>query len=186
MAIRSGRFRAEITNLADEITIIKGRKGAFYRIFNSGKKSFTVKHQGTDVPLHPTFSVDVATKSASGNVVIAAIAADDVVEGIYDYLDTQNPSIRSGRFSSVKHPSPFVPTTQHPIIDFAGGTRTGWYRVFNSGDNSIILEVNSATPSTIKKEQSLDFAVTGDRITVKSTATAKHIECICEFLGQTK
>ena len=190
MAIRSGRFRAKITNLADEITIIKGRKGAFYRIFNSGEKSFTVKHGGTDVPLHPTFSVDVAIKSGTGNVIIAAVAVNDVVEGIYDYLDTQNPELRSGRFSSLKHPnvgtSPFDPTTQHPIIDFAGGTQTGWYRIFNSGENAIILEVNSATPSTITKEQSLDFAVRGDRITVKSTATAEHIECIYEFLGQTK
>jgi hypothetical protein len=82
--------------------------------------------------------------------------------------------------------APFDPTTQHPIIDFAGGTLTGWYRIFNSGDNTITLEVNSATPSTVEKEQSLDFAVTGDRITVKSAATGEHIECIYEFLGQTK
>jgi hypothetical protein len=190
MAIRSGRFRAKITNVTQGITIIKGRKGAFYRIFNSGEKSFTVKHGGTDVPLHPTFSIDVATKSATGNVIIAAIAANDVVEGIYDYLDIRNPRIRSGRFNSIKHPdvsgAPFDPTTQHPIIDFAGGTLTGWYRIFNSGDNTITLEVNSATPSTVEKEQSLDFAVTGDRITVKSAATGEHIECIYEFLGQTK
>jgi len=170
------------------ITIIKGRKGAFYRIFNSGETSFTVEHGGADVPLHPTFSVDVATKGGSGDVVITAAAGVEV-EGIYDFLDAQNPKIRSGRFNSTRNlnpagTAPVPPTTQHPIIDFAGGSLTGWYRILNSGDNTISMEVNSASPSLIEKEQSMDFAVKGDRITVKSTAAGEHIECICEFLGQ--
>jgi hypothetical protein len=183
MAIRSGRFTVD--NAQSGITIIKGRSGAFYRIFNSGENNFTVKPKGASTPQHqqiqlkPTFSIDVAI----GDEVVIVGAANEAVEGIYDYLDTQNP-IRSGRFKLKDNPD-----TQHKIVDLHGGGDKAWYRIFNSGEHPIVVEEGKQNPSQLTqldKEQSFDFEV-GTSVTdiyVKSTDANKPIEGIYEFLGR--
>ena len=49
MAIRSGRFRAKIEDVAIGVKIITGRTDAFYRIFNSCEDEFIVKPKGAIV-----------------------------------------------------------------------------------------------------------------------------------------
>ena len=177
MAIRSGRFTVE--DASTSFTIIKGRAGAFYRLFNSGKKDFTVTPRsgsGNTLTLKPTFSLDVAT----GDEVVIGKAAGDAVEGIYDYLDP-HADIRSGRFKITSNT-----TTAHQIIDVRGGNDRAWYRIYNSGEHVIILLEGSDELKRVTKDQSFDFEVGAPKreIFVKSADASHPIEGIYEFLGK--
>ncbi len=188
MAIRSGRFKVVDPSNVD---IISGRSGTYFRFFNSGDNTFTVKVDGPlsapdrKVDLKPTFTVDMVI---AGDVRISGTGP---VEGIYDYLESPN-EVRSGRFNiKLTDPlgNPHDPTDRHPIILLAGGNQSAYYRIFNSGDHPIVLQSGlQANPIDIKAldpDQSFDFEVgTGRRIvTVKSTDVSKPIEGIYEFLG---
>jgi hypothetical protein len=180
--IRAGRFTS--ADARSGITIVDGRKGAFYRILNSGEKDFTVDVGNGPNPtteLKPTHSLDVAVTL---KIIISTQMAVPI-EGIYDYLNTERP-IRSGRFNIVLNAA-----DRYKIIDIAhggGGAKAAYYRIFNSGTAPI--EVRRATGSPLielRPDQSFDFEITsgGARdIYINPTADATQIEGIYDFLGQ--
>lgn len=194
MAIRSGRFKVS-TVPADGITIVVGRTGAYYRIFNStaptpaliasGDADFNVFVGAVSTLLKPGFSLDVVVDA---NIVIKAPAGKPI-EGIYDFLNSTNTegAGRSGRFN-IKSGA----AAKHKIIDLriGGQKKKAYYRIFNSGDYAIILSEGSgagaSTLGTVEPAQSFDFEV-GDGpkrdIYVNSSADDKPISGIYEFLG---
>ncbi len=159
MSIRSGRFRVKVADITNPFTIIEGRAGAFYRIFNSGATNFVVKSGVADpatVTLMPRYSLDVAV---GDEVQITAENNNDVVEGIYDFLDSLKP-VRSGRFMLGAGDGAMASVK---IIDLQGGlgsSETAWYRIFNSGEKIIAhcTNANGSSRNSIS-DQSFDFAV---------------------------
>lgn len=186
---RSGRFTVD--QYTAPITIVKGRSGAFYRIFNSGENKFTVKPDGNtnrEVNRWPKWSLDVAV----GEIVVEGEVGKPL-EGIYEYLDTQNP-VRSGRINIKKiegenNTLEVDPASPYKMIDLHGGGDRAWYRIFNSGEHPILLYEGSQNPAllgTVKEDQSFDFEV-GKSVTdiyVASEHTDNPIEGIYEFLGK--
>ena len=128
---------------------------------------------------------------AGNDVVVEAEAA---TEGIYEYLDTQNP-IRSGRFKmrlvevGGKEDPVVDPPYPHMIIDLRKGSDRAWYRIFNSGENTIVLQYDKDNPQELielAKEQSFDFEVGSSykEILVSAKDGTQLIEGIYEFLGR--
>lgn len=184
MAIRSGRFKVELTASSPPRAIIRSDKSvAFYRIFNSGDKTFTLDNgSGAPWDVAPTFSLDF---SVNGTAAVSG-SAGTVIEGIYEYLDNQivGQALRSGRFN-IKGPA----AATHKIIDLAHKKpeQQAYYRIFNSGE--IAFEVWEGQPgaggsnqlATVEKEQSFDFEIASKRdIWVKGSGA---IEGIYDFLG---
>jgi len=184
MPIRSGRFKVELAS-AGEIRIVKGRSGAFYRIFNSGEDAFSVTAGAPDsTTLEKGFSLDVAVFDE----VVVSTSGKAVVEGIYDYVDTQRP-IRSGRFRLKS-----APASHHKIIDLrhSGQKRRAFYRIFNSGEKNafnvmvdgVLCPYPAAPDKGLDPNQSLDFEVGyGSRDVYVVAVDQYPIEGIYEFLG---
>lgn len=191
MPIRSGRFAGDVT--VDDIRIVQGRAGYYYRIFNSAKKSvFIVKWAGGGpaVEVLPKCSLDLAVTNWV-EIRQSTFPDSDTVEGIYGFLDIQNP-IRSGRFKIRQVPSnPALvnPAQPRKIIDLRRvDGKKAWYRIFNSGENQIIVDKGAGELTRLEEGQSFDFVAEADPTTntgiyVKSTAAKKAIEGIYEFLG---
>jgi len=163
MAIRSGRFKVDVAS-----TIILGRSGAPYRIFNSGDAAFTVDAgDGNAVALPIACSRDVVV---DGSVTIAPVGAV-TVEGIYDYLGPPD-SVRSGRFKGDASGTAGI-----PIIQSRYGTI---YRIFNSGDNPFDVHGGGKSTTPLKPTFSLDV-VLNDNVVIKTTA-AGEVEGIYDCL----
>ena len=150
--IRSGRFSS---NTTDDIPIVKGRMGAFYRILNSGENSFTVDDGNESNDLAPNQSLDVAVTGA----VTISISGNVPVGGIYEYLESDNP-VRSGRFKQTVQDESAI----HKIIDINGGglkKNVVFYRVLNSGDWPIQVWAGNQSANAVRvlPENSLDLAI---------------------------
>jgi hypothetical protein len=182
-SIRGGRFKASV-NTTTGITIAFDRGVNMYRILNSGKNDFKVNFQGTNVTVRQRHSIDVAA-GASITITNAAATGSANVQGIYDFLDVSN-EIRSGRFKIKKDAAavpPIDPINPHPIINTTGAAAVG-YRIFNTGENPIVILEGATTIHTLNPDESLDFKVSAAReIFVKSTASNKPIEGIFDYLG---
>ena len=181
--IRGGRFKGPVTP-APGITIAQNRGATFYRIFNSGKNRFNVNFQGTSIPVRQRMTIDVA---AGAVITITNPDTGSIpVQGIFDYLDPRN-EIRSGRFKIKKDATavpPVDPLTPHPIINLFGTLNAVGYRIFNTGENPIVILEGTTTLHTLNSDESLDFVVGSNRqIFVKSTTSNKPIEGIYDYLG---
>jgi hypothetical protein len=194
MPIRSGRFKyLSFPNTG--ISIVVGRTGAYYRIFNSAdvgtsNTDFNVvvgsnPQTATSTLLKPGFSLDVVV---DGRIAINATAGA-AIEGIYEYLDSANTegAGRSGRFNIKTNAA-----NKHKIIDLriGGQKKKAYYRIFNSGDNPINLFEGDGAASpfaVLNPAQSFDFEVndSGSKqdIWVNSAANTKPISGIYDFLG---
>jgi hypothetical protein len=119
-------------------------------------------------------SVDIEV--GNSDVFIKTSSATDVlVEGIYDYIDTDKPdSIKNGRFNVTTDP-----TTNRTIVHVRGGT-TFFYRIFNSGDVDINVRDQSGVIKQLKKDQSFDFGINSQAISVSAV---DPFEGIYELLG---
>jgi len=188
--IRSGRFSGDAST---PIEIISDESDGYYRVLNSGKRSpFKVKWKNKQIPVMPRCSVDVAVEdSVTIELVLAQLKK---VDGIYDCLDTRNPS-RSGRFWFRKIENPngndllLDPKDPQRIIDSRSGSETAQYRIFNAGENPIIVEryqgITSESVATVIEDRSFDFGVpTGRTITVRSETTDAPIKGMYELLGR--
>ena len=182
MAIRSGRFTGDASGVG--ITIVSGRPGAFYRIFNSGNHSFEVHASSSHTTLGKAMSLDVVV--VNNDIVIKA-GTGVVVEGIYEYLDGRDP-IRSGRFKLETAPS-----ERHKVIDLSvsGPKPKAFYRVFNSGVKSFkVIASNKVVDEVLIEElrpaQSSDFAIDSKRdiyVVPHASTDPYPIEGIYDFLG---
>ncbi len=189
--VRNGRFSSRITNTKSP-TIIFGRSGSFYRIFNSGDVDFLLTNGiSPAVALSPRQSLDIVVE---GVVKIGTSSATPVkVEAIYDYLAVDK-AIRSGRFKRRSNQSP---ASFHQIVDFREYDESNpyaMYRIYNSGDNEfeIIAQgggMGDVLLKTLGADQSFDFGFNrqgfdaNKTISVRSTDATKGIEGIYEFLG---
>lgn len=178
MGIRSGRFNTPI-DVNTPITIVEGKEGAYYRIFNSGSTTFNVDvGDGSSTSLRPSYSLDVA----AGNEVKITSAAAVTVQGIYEYLSLQA-EIRSGRFWLEGEDYP--PTTKHKIIDIEKGS-PAFYRIFNTGKwpIKILKGLDQVQLESLAPEQSYDFEVRSKKdIYVQSDDDDHPISGIYDFLG---
>ena len=181
MAIRSGRFKSTDAK-TNPLVIVRGREGAFYRVFNSGPNKFTVKQGGAGgitEELDPKMSVDVSVGGGASGIGILT-TADVPIEGIYEYLEG-NKDVRSGRFKV-----DLTDTEEHTIIDLTSDA--AYYRIFNSGDDD--FEVGRSTTGPWKKvvpEASFDFQAPANvKIVVRPVGGSGTItaEGIYDFLGR--
>lgn len=180
--LRSGRFKG--TTSATSVIVKEGNK-ELYRVMNSGDVPFEINVGGVALTtLAPAMSIDFA---ANGDVKLVA-AAGVKVEAIYDAL-YESADIRSGRFKFLTVIDPNTgtpienPAYPHPIIDLRAAGETAWYRLFNSGDNEIVILKNTNMNPEIGRvlpQNSFDFqlptAVSQRKITVKSADSILPIE----------
>ncbi len=193
MAIRSGRFSSDDAFGDNKILVVRGKRSGAFRFFNSGDNPFTILPSGENtpsgkqIPLNPTFSVDILP--GNGGVYIVGEPPTGTppvaqpIEGMYDFLSHAT-TVRSGRFNiKLKGGDPTAP---HQIIDLQGGSSNAWYRIFNSGDFNIEIEKGKQNPVVINRlppGQSFDFQVSQKNVYVKSTNAKEPIEGIYEFLA---
>lgn len=207
--VRSGRFKLVVEDNATAQTIIDVDGGGltnvvFYRILNSGEwpiETWAGTQVASAVTVLPENSLDFAIGSARAislrlkQLATGAPDPDDfLIEGIYDYLGTQNP-VRSGRFkfqriNNTSNDAIVDPSAdaEHKIIDFRHvGQSKAWYRVFNSGTNPIHIHGKTSSIATLKEGRSYDFEVPASgsikEIYVKSDDVDSPIEGIYDFLG---
>jgi hypothetical protein len=179
LAIRSGRFK--VADAQAGVTIIAGKKGAFYRIFNSGKLAFKVDVGNAEIVLAAASSVDLAASVINGIVMIKT-DGEQAAEGIYDFIGSPDSasdylvspdSTRSGRVNVEQYASAIT------IIKDRSGA---FYRIFNSGSNKFTVkpEGNDNRKVELWPKWSLDVAVGGE--VVVEGDPGKSVEGIYECL----
>ncbi|MCA8995573.1 MAG: hypothetical protein KDA80_01250 [Planctomycetaceae bacterium] len=181
--VRSGRFKAFI-NDTNPLEVVVGKSNDFYyRILNSGDNAFDVitksgANPTTVATLAPTLSLDVTLQRT---LTISTNSTDDIlVEGIYETLGAE--STRNGRFKGT-----WLKAVPLKIVDFSQGSApSAFYRLFNSGENDIVVVLDTGVEHTLPPDQSIDVKADksgSETIFVYSTAVAKPIEGIYQFLG---
>lgn len=193
--IRSGHFKG--VGDPDAIMIVHQGGGGVYRVMNSGDYPFTVNIEGDEIgEVAPAFSLDFA---AEGNVTITG-AASEQLEGIFDAL-FENVDVRSGRFRfrpdvDIEGEAIIVPSYPLPIIDLTGtpSTKGYWYRIFNSGDEIIVVQHKNGGGVTelgrVQPQSSFDFQVPDQPakrlISVKSADLTKVIQGSFDLVNDPK
>jgi hypothetical protein len=194
MPLRSGRFR--FTGGTQQI--ITGKKGnAILRVFNSGRKPFTIN--GTDAThvLYPSYSIDVHGDEDA--ITIEAAGATDLAEGVYDFVSPLH-DIRSGRFDTLNDRGyvPADPAVDGALLvaDFRRVGRDVYYRFYNSGETPIEIHLTNKADTAptddskklaqdLNPDQSIDVYIKTSNqyaVWVKSATTDKAIQGIYDFI----
>ncbi len=174
---RSGRFTSDLVTAAKDLTIIRAGTERV-RIHNSGKADFVVKPEGSTTPtgeqitLFKKSSVDI---NLNGSDVLITQAANTAVEGLYEYIDPQNP-IRSGRFKAAGGAN--VVITQ--------GMAQKLYRILNSGDEDFTVTVNGNLRATVKPRRSIDLVAKNHRVVISAAAKFQGIYDILDRRSETR
>ena len=204
MAIRSGRFSYEnsTTDASYILVRTKNKKGSgtIYRVFNSSGCDLTVRSGSNQTVLQPDCSLDVMIVAGEDLTVSWTIPKKDDGMGnmvpvptnircSYNYLGDENSSglealgdLRSGRYSAI----PTNAGNNNVIVDLRAGT-TAFYRLMNSGQADVILEVTGSGMSnigdiTVEPGFSKDVAI-GRNGQIKLKDSAKPVDVIYDLLG---
>lgn len=193
MAIRNGRFTFKaLPATLDRLIVLctdKGRGGAFYRVLNSGAVSFTVQYGEFSTPgdfkeaiLEKDQSFDVYVDDGM-KIKVKASAANDQIEGIYDFLGDMEARhlepVRSGRFMG---------NDLRKVADFTGNKDcVAFYRFLNSGENNITISTGSSLlteAAGLAPRMSIDVTPkAGQDLTIAPTTQSEQIEGIYDFLS---
>lgn len=184
---RSGQFKSADASGNNAIVIVEERSSSYYRVFNSGQKSFYVVLGAQSIPLAAGSSIDVF---GDDGISITA-TANEAISGIYEHLDLNGSanSNRSGRFAASGN------TDKVKIIDLGrGGPKDPvYYRLFNSGEHPIEVRFTATETDPrfkLQKGTSRDFTPgakpTGSsvrQVFVSATANDKPISGSYDVIG---
>jgi len=184
--VRSGHFKSK--NAATATTILNGRKGNLYRVYNSGEVTINVINTPDEPVVIAGCSLDILV---ANKVMTVSGANNTTITGVYEFL-TDSTSIRSGRFTFQEDDSP----EEHLIIDFRQASNSATlvhrFRITNGGDTSFLVLKNSSsilgTNVKLGPGQSIDFQILESeqcQITVKGDAD-EQFTGIYDYLGTTK
>lgn len=179
--IRSGRFKGV---LATPLTILSGRQGSRYRIFNAGPNAFRII-AGISSPQEVKKNCSLDFWVTGSAVKVEPVTAGQEVVGVYEWLQADD-STRPGRFRFNKADA----VTARLIIDLSGGsTQKAVYRIYNSGENGFKVQANSVDLATVAADQSVDIQLplapdAARQIKVVSADSPSNpIDGSLEFLG---
>lgn len=182
--VRSGHFKLKTP--ATATTILHGRKGNLYRVYNSGEVTFKVINTPDEPEVIADCSLDILVANKVTNV-----SGSPAITGVYELL-LESISVRSGRFTFQESDPP----TEHLIIDFRQAANTAAlvhrFRITNGGDTSFLVMKNGGSilgaNVMLGPDQSIDFQIAElekCQITVKGNKD-EQFTGIYDYLGTTK
>jgi hypothetical protein len=181
-AIRSGQFKVPASTAAQTITIVSGRtkvgSGAgnagkdavVYRVHNSSQSEFTVEAtlpemmMGMPVVISKTVKPECSLDIGTLLLLKISVAANTEVEGVYNN-NLLSAETRSGHFKVAASSQADIITLHDETVEH----RRPVYRIHNTGEDTLTVDLSSGTSLKVLKKSSVDVELKKSGGSTKTT-----------------